>query len=54
MGGFRSSIRSLPLGAKVGIAVIPIVFAWPLIFRAFDGFSGRTRLRPASLGVLLL
>lgn len=60
LGSIKRRIGSLPLSAKIGIAIVPMLFAWPLIFRAldrFDGFDvGRNRWRAlllALLGLLL-
>lgn len=48
------SVRGLPLGAKVGTAVLLTFWAWGVIFRSwdlFDGFNGRERNRSLALGL---
>jgi hypothetical protein len=52
----RSTIRSLPLGAQIGIAILPALPAWPLIFGgldSFDGFGGVRRDRWRALWLWL-
>lgn len=46
LSGLRSGIRSLPLGAKIVVAAIPMWPAWLFLFRGLDslgGFGGRRR-----------
>jgi hypothetical protein len=48
-------MRGSPLGAKIGIAILPILFAWPIVFRGvewFDGLGGRGRHRWRGLGLV--
>ncbi len=53
---FFGGVRSLPLGAKIGIAIVPALPAWPLIFGgldSFDGFGGVRRDRWRALWLWL-
>jgi len=47
LSSIASAVRSLPLGAKVLVASIPIWPAWPIFFRGLDYFDrlGRRRNR---------
>lgn len=50
------AVRGLPLGAKIGAAIILTFCAWGVIFRSwdrFDGFNGRERNRRVALGLFL-
>ena len=51
-----SALRGSPLGAKIGVAILPIAVAWPIIFRGLDWFDGlgRERRRRRGLGLLAL
>jgi len=56
IGRIGRTLRRSPLGAKVGIAVLPVIPAWLIIFRGLDWFDGlgcrRNRLRGVGLCLL--
>ena len=54
IGGFFSGIRTLPLGAKIGLTVVFTWFAWWIVTLSFISFLADRRVYLRSIGLSLL